>query len=1003
MLDRVSGLQTSDELADRGGVLRLRNGGVIDRTRALSFKWNGKYLRGYEGDTLGAALLANGERVVGRSFKLHRPRGILSAGAEESNALVALGRGARIDPSSRVTLTRLREGLEACSQNCWPSVHFDIGRVMDLVAPLWPAGFYNKTFTWPSWHVYEPIIRRAAGIGTAPTAPDPDRYESCNAACDLLIVGGGPAGLRAAQLAGRAGLEVILAEQDFRLGGTLLWQAAQIDGMAASAWLDHVIAELSARPNVRVLAATTAFGLYDHGVAGLLERVEELESGSALRQRYWRVRARSTLLATGALEQPWVFEYNDLPGVMLAGAVRQYAQRFGVAAGRRIAFATNNDTGYLAALDLVRAGIDVPVLVDCRAEAPAALARALRERGVDVRAKTVVHSASGGAFLKTIHVGALEAEGGTREFDVDVLGMSAGWAPAVHLFSHARGRLAFDEARRCFLPVDGTAPVAIAGALTGAQRLESALDSASCAIERVCEQLTRSMPARETLTATEEFATRPDVAPVRWLHGGRIHRQWIDFQHDVTVADVRLAVREGFDAIEHLKRYTTTGMSVDQGKTSNLNALLLAGELSQRTPMQVGTTTYRPPYTPVTLGAIAGHETSELYAPRRLLVAHDEHVSLGAHFEEAGGWMRPACYPCRGESVQAAAHREALAVRQSAGLFDASPLGKIEIAGRDAARFLDRFYINNLLSLEVGRTRYGLMLNENGNIIDDGTVARIGEHHYVVTTTSGGAERIAAWFEEWRQCEWPDLEVVVTPVTSQWATFALAGPRARDILTKLSTDVELHAASFPHLHVRTGRLCGVPTRLYRVSFSGELGFEINVPARYGSDLWRLLLKEVGKEFALTPYGVEAVLLLRLEKGFLHVGGDTDGTTSPDDVGWGEVARKKKADYIGKRSLSRADNVRSDRPQLVGLTMESSSDVFVAGAHLRLPETREGSDGWITSAAMSPTLGRPVALAMLRGGRQRSGQTVAVHDLGRTAAAQICATAFYDPGNERLNA
>ena len=983
------------------GGLRLPRGGRIDRTRRVPFFWNGESLSGYEGDTLASALLAHGRRVVGRGFKLHRPRGILSAGAEEPNALVTLGAGPRLDVTARATLVRLHDGLQARAQNCWPSVDFDLGRALDFVAPLLPAGFYSKTFIWPSWHLYEPFVRRAAGLGDAPSAADPDRYEACNASCDLLVVGAGPAGLRAAQVASRAGLEVILVEQDVELGGSLLWEGGEIDGVTGEVWAANVAAELAARPNVRVLNATTAFGLYDHGTAGLLERIEDKSAGAPLRQRHWRVRARATLVATGALEQPWVFEHNDVPGVMLAGAVRQYAQRFGVAAGQRIAFATNNDSVYLAALDLVRAGVQVPLLVDCRHDVPTVLAGALHKHGVEVRSGSVVQSAQGGSSLKSIRVSAVDGAASTEEVRCDALGMSGGWAPAVHLFSHARGRLEFDATRQCFLPVAGSAPVSTAGALSGAHGLADVLASAVAAVAQECARLELPAPKPDELSASHEFESRMDVAPMRYVPHGKEHRQWIDYQHDVTVADVKLALREGFDAIELMKRYTTTGMSVDQGKTANLNALLLVAELSGRAPGQVGATTFRPPYMPVTLGALAGRDIGEFYAPRYLLPAHGEHVALGAHFEEAGGWMRPACYPRSTESVDAAIRREALAVRQSAGLFDASPLGKIEVAGRDAARFLDRFYINSIVMLEIGRTRYGLMLNENGVVIDDGTVARLGEHHYVITTTSGGAGRISSWLEEWRQCEWPDLDVFVTPVTTHWATFALAGPRAREVLARLPTDIALDAAAFPHLHVRTGQLCGVPARLYRVSFSGELGFEINVPARYAVDLWRRLL-DAGRDFGLTPYGIETVLLLRLEKGFLHVGLDTDGTTSAADAGWGDVALRKKADYIGKRSLTRPDNVRSDRLQLVGLSMPTS-DVLVPGAHLRLPGTTEGSDGWVTSAAASPILGKSIALAMLRGGHNRLGQHVTVHELGRTASAQVCATPFYDPKNERLNA
>lgn len=990
--------ETPTAVADAGAPFRLPRGGHVDRSRPLTFRWNGRPLTALDGDTLAAALLAHGERVVGRSFKFHRPRGILSAGAEEPNALVALGRGARLEPTARATLVRVHEGLEARPQNCWPSVRFDVGRVLDFLAPLWPAGFYNKTFLWPSWHAYEGAVRRTAGLGDALTAADPDLYDAANASCDVLVVGGGPAGLRVAQLAARAGLAVLLVEQDIDFGGSLLVEDVALDGLAAQAWARGVVAELAACPHVRLMPATTAFGLYDHGHAGLLERVAERDPAARVRQRYWRVRARATVLATGAIEQPWVFERNDVPGVMLAGAVRTYARRYGVAAGARVAFATNNDSAYLAALDAARAGVRVVALVDSRSAAPTALASALKDAGIPLHPGAVVARAHGGMALEGITVTRLDEARGESFVACDALGTAAGWAPTVHLWSHARGRLAFDADRQCFLPVDATAPAVCAGALAGTHTIAGALDSAARAVERVATGLGHRAAAAPPLAVHEPIASA-SVDARRVAPAGRRHRQWIDLQHDVTAADVDLALREGFDAIEHLKRYTTTGMSVDQGKTSNLNALLLAAELGGRPPDAVGTTTYRPPYTPVTLGALAARQIGEWYAPRRFLPAHAEHERLGARFEEAGGWMRPACYPRAGERDADAIVREVRAVRTAAGLFDASPLGKIEVEGPDAARFLDAFYPNNVRTLEIGRTRYGLMLNEHGVIVDDGTIARLAPDHYVLTTTSGGAARIAAWLDEWRQCEWPELDVVVTPVTTQWATLALSGPNARTILARLHSDVDLSPDAFPHLHVRTGTLAGVPARVYRVSFSGELGYEINVPARYGAALWRAL-EHAGREHGLEPYGLEALLLLRLEKGFLHVGLDTDGTTSPADVGWGEVALKKQADFVGKRSLLRPENVRADRLQLVGLV--GADDVLVPGAHLRLDGTHEGSDGWVTSAALSPTLGTRIALALLRGGRSRVGQSVAVLDLGRTGRAQVVTTPFYDPRGERLH-
>jgi sarcosine oxidase subunit alpha len=980
---------------------RLDRGGHIDRSQRLSFRWNGRRIYAHPGDTIASALLAEDLRIVGRGMKYHRPRGLLSAGVEEPNALVSLGRGAALEPNARATMIPVRDGLEVRAQNAWPSVGFDLGRVIDFTAPLWPAGFYNKTFTWPSWQFYETFIRRTAGLAKPTRLPDPSRYEAVNAHCDLLIVGAGPAGLLAARTAVRAGLSVILAEQDYECGVELLRPSAFINEEPAITWLAGVLGELAASRNVSVLTSTTAFGLYDHGTAGLLQRLDLGGGRRTVRQRYWRVRARQTLLATGAIEQPLVFGHNDLPGIMLAGAVRQYANRYAVAAGRRVAFATNNDTAYLAALDLVAAGVEVPLLVDSRIAAAAALTDRVRECGVEIATESVVLEAHGGRSLRGLRIARLGPDGAiaaTREIDCDALGMSGGWAPAVHLHSQARGTLKFDEARGSFVPPGDATPIC-AGGVTGAVTLGEAFADAARAVQLALQRAGVSRFEPAPVPEVQELPVSAHAGPVRADAPSR-RREWLDFQHDVTTRDVRLAFDEGFDHVELLKRYTTAGMSVDQGKTSNLNTLLIAAGLRKEPPAEVGTTTFRPPYTPVTLAALAGRARGGLFAPRRLLAAHAEHEALAAHWWEAGGWMRPACYPRSGEPVHRAVAREAAAVRAGVGIFDASPLGKIEVSGRDALEFLDRFYVNNLLTLDQGRVRYGLMLNENGVIIDDGTVAKLADGRFLVTTTSGGAARIAAWLEEWRQCEWPDLEVFVTPVTTQWATIAVAGPRSRELLGRFTTDIALDAAAFPHLSVREGRFAGAPARLYRVSFSGELGYEINVPARFGAALWSALLRE-GATLGAVPYGIETVLLLRLEKGFLHVGVDTDGTTCPADVGWGEVAARKKADYIGKRSLTRGDNLRADRLQLVGLAAANPA-VLVPGAHLRLAGTREGSDGWVTSAAVSPALGRPIALAMLRGGRARLGETVTVHDLDRHCPAEIVAPTFYDPDGKRLH-
>ena len=973
---------------------RLDKGGHVDRSQPIHFRWNGRKLPAFAGDTIASALLANDVAIAGRGMKLHRPRGVFAVGPEEPNALVTLGRGAAAEPSARATMIPVRDGLDVRAQNAWPSVRFDLGRTLDRTAGLWHAAFYHKTFKWPSWDFWEWWIRRTAGIAQPPREPDPARYDAVNAHCDLLIVGAGPAGLLAAQVASRSGLTVILAEQDFECGGRLLATNTLINDAPVAVWFASLLGELAASRSVRLLTSTTCFGLYDHGMAGLLQRLDLGNKPGPVRQRYWRVHAKQALVATGATEQPLVFVHNDLPGIMLAGALRQYANRYGVAAGRQVVLATNNDSAYLAALDLVAAGAPVRLVVDCRAEAPADLAKWLRAQGVEVRAATGVVKALGRGRLERIVL-----DGG-ETLDCDALGVSGGWQPAVHLWSHARAPIAFDADRRGFLPQDSRPPLQAIGSLGGCTTLEASFADAIDAVHRALAHAGRPDELMVARPIVQE-APLSAVAGVPPRVASESGRQWLDYLHDVTVADAEIALAEGYEHIEHLKRYTTCGMAADQGKTSGLNALLAVAEMTAKSPAEVGTTTFRPPYTPVTLGALAGRQLGPRYAPKRLLPAHAEHEALGAHWWEAGGWMRPACYPRKGESAAQAVQREAAGVRAGVGVFDASPLGKIEVTGPDAAKFLDRFYVNNVARLEDGRVRYGLMLNENGIVIDDGTVARLGREHFIVTTTSGGAARIAAWLEEWRQCEWPNLEVFVSPVTTQWATFAVAGPRARQLLARFRTDIAFDWRSMPHMSLREGKFAGVSARLYRVSFSGELGYEINVPARYGPALWTELLK-AGTDFGVTPYGVETVLLLRLEKGYLHVGVDTDGTTAPADVGWGAIAAKRKSDFIGKRSLARPDNQRADRLQLVGLT-DAEAALLVPGAHLRLPGTTEGSDGWVTSASHSPALGKTIALALLRGGRARVGEKLAVHDLDRSCDATIVSPTFLDPEGKRLHA
>ena len=955
----------------RNGPHRVPRGGRVDRTRVIPFEFNGRRFDGFAGDSVASALLANGIRVVGRSFKFHRPRGFLSAGIEEPNGLLTMGQGAASTASIRATAEMLVPELKVRSQGGWPSLGFDLGRALDFTASLWQAGFYNKTFIWPSWHAYEPAIRRMAGLGHAPDGPDPDRYEVRNAHCDVLVIGAGVAGLRETLAAAQTGARVVLAERDLECGGETLWNGATIEGGIGTAWLEDALSELEALPEVRVLRGTTAVGIYDDRVTVLVERIAVVPAGGdasggrrAPRERYWMVRAQRIVLATGAIEQPLIFENNDRPGIMLAGSARQYLRRFGVALGSRVLIATNNDSAYALARELKEAGVTVLGLADSRPRAPLELSAALKSAGIDVFPGSIPVATAGFSGLKSVKLGHLNSDGSRVDpaevFDCDALAVSGGFTPALQLYAHAGGALAYDPSSGALLPARPVRGVTTAGA-----------------------------------------AAHGLSAGVRVSPGGRSGRKWVDLLHDVTVADLELALRENYTSMEHLKRYTTVGMAADQGKTSTVATLEAVARLRGMAPTELNHTTMRPPYVPVTLGAIAGRELGERYAPRRELPIRGWHAANGALMHDYGEWRRPTVYMRSGETRESAVRREVMAVREQAGLFDASPLGKLEIHGPDAVDFLDRFYLNDLTTLKPMRARYGLMLRESGVIFDDGTVTALAPDHLVVTTTSAGARNVFQWLEEWRQCEWPQLRVAIMPVTEQWATISLTGPKARAILARLDSDIDLSAESFPHLGFREGRLLGLRARIARVSFTGELSYELSVPARAGRTLWEALLG-VGAGEGLQPIGLDALLSLRLEKGFLHIGTDTDGSTIPDDVGWGRVAANKRRDFIGKRSLGLPENRRTDRHQLVGLASVDRA-AFVIGSHLRIAGSAHGSDGWITSAGMTALARQPMGLAMLREGRARVGEEVDVYDLGaRVGRGRIVNTPFFDPAGERMN-
>lgn len=985
---------------------RLASGGYIDRSHVLHFTFDGCDYTGFQGDTLASALLANGVSVVARSFKLHRPRGVMSAGLEECNAVVTVGENAWYEVNARATQVPLFDGLVAHSQNCWPSARSDVGGCLDWCSRWLPAGFYHKTFLWPQWRWYERAVRTTAGLGRITGKPDPERYVKRFHHCDVLVVGAGPAGIAAALSAARTGQDVTLLDAGGVMGGSLTWDAGAVSiaGTTAVQWLATSLAKLGSAPNVGLLPRTLALGYYDDNLVTAIERINEIrapgrDTGGTPRERLWKIRAGRVVLATGAIERPLVFADNDRPGIMLASAVREYCNRHAVAAGRRVAVFTNNDSAYSTALDLFAQGVEIAAIIDVRRSVSSGPKDRACAFGIPVHLGHAVVGTGGNKALRSLEIAELDVSGKSfvarsrRCLECDLLAVSGGWNPVVHLFSQAGGKLRYDRDLACFVPDHCHQAVQCVGAANGTFGLHECLEEgrAAGAGGDMCVPIDKS---DRTSAGIEPFWRTPDCDG-----NDQTAKQWVDFLHDVTVSDIDLASREGFSSVEHLKRYTATGMAVDQGKTSNVNALAILGERTDRDIPQVGTTTFRPPYHPVTIGALAGTRVGRLAGRyRRLPVRwHEDH---GAVMEDHSGWLRPACYVRPGETEQQAIAREARAARRQASLFDSSSLGKIEVFGHDAAEFLNRLYVNNVKTLRPGRMRYGLMLNENGIIKDDGVFGCLGENHYLVTTSSAGALDIYFWMEEWRQCEWRDLDVQLAQQTAQWATLTVSGPESREIVARLGLELDLSPQAFPHMHLRRVELDGIPLRVGRVSFGGELSFELNIGADYAEALWRRLL-EAGAPRGITPLGMEALDVLRVEKGFLEVGVDTDGETCPLDVGWAAAIGKKPADFIGRRSLMREHMQRSDRLQLVGLRPVAEQLPVPVGAHT-LDEAGRAI-GHITSSCLSPNLNRSLALAMVRGGAARHGQLVEIDIEGRRHPAMIGAPSYYDPQGERLNA
>ncbi|SEH62766.1 sarcosine oxidase subunit alpha [Paracoccus alkenifer] len=990
---------------------RVPGRGRVDLSRPVDFTFDGRSYRGAQGDSVASALLANGVHLMGRSFKYHRPRGAIAAGSEEPNALIGTSRGAgRFEPNTRATMQEIWQGLETTSQNKFPSLKWDVGAVNDAAYMLFSAGFYYKTFMWPKsfWNkVYEPFIRAAAGLGTAPTEADPDQYASRYLHCDLLIVGAGPAGLAAARAAMAEGLRIVIVDENAEPGGSLLSEPqARIDGLPAWDWLDDELAALKAA-GVRIMTRTTAIGYYHYNMLALCERVtDHLPSlpADTPRERMWRVRARQVVLAQGALEKPLVFHGNDRPGVMLAGAAQTYLNRYGVKVGNAPVVVTSHDSAWYAGFDLQEAGARVQAIVDTRPHVRDDLMDQARALGIPVRLSHTVTATSGRLRVSGVRVNPVSgaAVGAGQQITCDALLMSGGWTPSLHLFSHTQGKLAWDDDLTTFLPHETREACVIAGAGRGLWGIEAALTDGAARGREVAAAL--GHPGNPAAVSVENDRPGSGVSQKELptdRNPGRA-KAFVDYQNDVTAKDLRLAVREGMRSIEHVKRYTTNGMATDQGKMSNINGLNIAADALGRPAPQVGLTTFRPPYTPTTFGAFAGYQRGAHFEVTRKTPIDPWAEAHGAVFEPVGQWRRARYFPQPGEDMDTAVRRECRQTRESVGIFDASTLGKIEVVGPDAVTFMERMYTNPWAKLGVGRCRYGLLLGDDGYIRDDGVIGRMAEGRFHVTTTTGGAARVMNMMEDYLQTEWPDLDVWLTSTTEQWSTIALNGPNAAKLLAPLVEGVELTEDAFPHMACIECTVAGMPARLFRVSFTGEIGFEVNVPAPLGRKLWEILW-DAGQQYGIVAYGTEAMHVLRAEKGYIIVGQDTDGTVTPYDAGMGWAVGKKKPDFVGKRGLARPDLAAKGRKQLVGLLTEDRSKLeegaqIVFDPNQPIPMKMVGH---VTSSYHSDAAGRPIALALVEGGHDRMGEVVHIPMPDRTIAAKITGTVFVDPENTRL--
>ena len=991
---------------------RLDKVGYINREKKISFKFNGKKYFGYEGDTLASALLANGVHLVARSFKYHRPRGFMGAGVDEPNAQVQLYSGAKTEPNAMATTVELVEGLVAKSQNCFPSVSFDFGAINNFLHKFFPAGFYYKTFMWPKnfWYkIYEPIIRRAAGLGVAPLKPDPDRYEHKYDYCDILIVGSGPSGLASALAAAKNGARIILAEDKARFGGSLLMDEVTVGNKKGKDWADETIMELKSMPNVIVKNRSQVFGYYDHNMMVMTERTKDhIENPSQFtpRQRLWYIRAKEVIISTGSIERPLVFGNNDRPGIILASAAREYLKVYGVLVGKKPIIFTNNDSGYDLAIDFKKNGID-PLVLDTRSSSESQVVKEAKNLNINIKFSHGVVNAKGYKKVNSALIGKLNEKKNEYEsletIMCDSICVSGNWTPTVHLSSQSGNKLKFDEKVNSFIPNQSKQNESTVGSANGSFTLKKSLNEGFEKGYDLSKKITKKESKISKPTSNERSYGEKDKFWCMPLPKNKNYKRCVDFQNDVYVSDIELAIREGFRSIEHVKRYTTLGMATDQGRTSNLNGLQLVANIEKKIVPDVGHTTFRPPYTPVTIGAIVGREVGKHYRPTRKSPIHAWHEKNNAVFVDAGLWLRPRYYKQGSETLHEAAKREATTVRNNVGVCDVTSLGKIDIKGPDSAEFLNRVYTNAWMKLPIGKARYGVMLREDGIVLDDGTTTRIAENHFHMTTTTAQAVNVLAHLEYYLQVVWPNLNVNVVSTTEQWAGAALAGPNSRNLLSKLFPKTNVSKEALPFMGFIEADLFGVPARIFRISFSGELAYEINVESGYGVFMWEKIV-ELGKEMGIEPYGTEALSTLRIEMG--HVAGsEIDGRTISSDLSLEGMLSKKK-DFIGKRSLNRQAFIDLDREKIVGVVPLDKKTMIPEGSHLVLDKNASLPNpklGHISASCWSVEYNNPFSLAILKNGKKRIGEKLyALSPLkNKVIPVEIVSSHYVDPKGERV--